>query len=161
VVPTLLQLAAAINLTTGLLPNTALMHKKVFDVLANHYEVTRRPTGTVTQRIAEVLGVQDVVVAYAIENLAQEGQANSYSAVHSTNCYIFYRPANPGVMVPTWGYQPRMMTPRTNPQGWSIRQLPDPEGGVTRVQLEWILQCVRLSSSAGLWQSSRRFNEPA
>jgi hypothetical protein len=113
----LLLLAAAINLTTGLLPNTALMHKKVFDVLANHYEVTRWPTGTVTQRIAEVLGVQDVVVAYAIENLAQEGQANSYSAVHSTNCYIFYRPANLRVMVPTWGYQPRMMTPRTNPQG--------------------------------------------
>ena len=111
-----LNLRLAGSFYARLLPTTVLMHTKVYDVLANRYEVTRRATGTIDERIAEVIGVQNLVLAYGLENTAQEGQPAVWTPVHSTNVYIFYRPPTPGIMVPTWGYQPRMRTPRRNAQ---------------------------------------------
>lgn len=99
--------------------------------------MVRRPAPTLTQRIAETLGVKTIVLASATENTAQEGQAFIGTAVHSTNVYLYVRPDNPGILTPSWGYQVRHKNPRTNANGFAIRQLPDYESGVTRVQIEF------------------------
>lgn len=91
----------------------AVMTQDVFDVLVNHPDILARLNGgsTVTntalvtqQKLAEVLGVNEILVPRAIQNTAKEGLPDAHSFMATKRFALFSRPKSPGIMVPASGY---------------------------------------------------------
>lgn len=91
----------------------AVMTQDVLDVLLNHPNLINRLNGGATtanpavvtkQRLAELLGVSEILVPRAIANFAKEGLADQNDFVVKNRFAIFSRPKAPGMMVPSSGY---------------------------------------------------------
>lgn len=91
----------------------AVMTQDVYDVLVNHPDILGRLNGgsTVTNtalvtqaKLAEVLGVSEILIPRAIQNTAKEGLSDVHGFVATKRFAIFARPKAPGLMVPASGY---------------------------------------------------------
>jgi Phage major capsid protein E len=103
--------------TTGYEPNVLVLGKAVYDKLIDHAEIVDRvkynqvigpaPSGVArvdTQALANLFGLDRVLVMKSIYNTAAEGQTNSHSFIGGKNALLAYAPPNPGLMVPSAGY---------------------------------------------------------
>lgn len=90
-----------------------VMTQDVYDVLINHPDIlarlnggsTIRDTSLVTQqKLAEVLGLAEILIPRAIQNTGKEGLADVNSFVATNRFAIYARPKTPGLMVPASGY---------------------------------------------------------
>lgn len=90
-----------------------VMTQDVYDVLTNHPDIlarlnggaTTRDTALVTQqKLAEILGLAEILIPRAIQNTGKEGLADVNSFVATKRFAIFARPKAPGLMVPASGY---------------------------------------------------------
>ena len=90
-----------------------VMTQDVYDVLTNHPDIlarlnggaTTRDTALVTQqKLAEILGLAEILIPRAIQNTGKEGLADVNSFVATKRFAIFARPKTPGLMVPASGY---------------------------------------------------------
>ena len=93
--------------------HVAVMTQDVYDLLVNHPNILGRlnsgstvtNTALVTQtKLAEVLGVSEILIPRAIQNTAKEGLADAHSFVATKRFAIYSRPKAPGLMVPSSGY---------------------------------------------------------
>lgn len=91
----------------------AVMTQDVFDVLSNHPDILGRLNGgstvvntaLITQaKIAEIFGVNEILIIRAIQNTGKEGLADAHSFLASKKFALFSRPRNPGMMVAASGY---------------------------------------------------------
>jgi hypothetical protein len=91
---------------TGYLPNVLVLGRSVFTVLANHPQITDRIKYTqravvTTDLLAELLGVEKVVVANSVQETAQEGQTSSIAPIVDVNSFwLGYATANPSLDEP-------------------------------------------------------------
>lgn len=92
-------------------PNTVAMGRAVYDQLVNHPQVTDRLKYTaratneeVTNAIADLFGVQKVLIGEAISNTANEGQADATSFIWGKNVYLLYVTDTPAVESVSAGY---------------------------------------------------------
>jgi hypothetical protein len=96
--------------TTGFRPNTIVMHYDVFDALVDNPDLVDRIKYTSRESItedtlAQVFGVERVLVAGAIENTAKEGQAPAVmDFVYGKHMLLCYVAKSPGLMTPSAGY---------------------------------------------------------
>lgn len=86
---------SAIHSNTFLTANTAVIPKQVFDVMKNHAAFIERikysQKGIVTaELIAEVLGVERVIIATAGKNTAKEGQTDTMGYVWGKDIILAY-----------------------------------------------------------------------
>ena len=94
---------------TGYVPNTVIMSYKVFSALVDNSDIVDRIKDTSMESVTEELlarlfGVDRVLIMAATYNTANEGATASYSLVGDKHVLVCYTPANPGLMVPSAGY---------------------------------------------------------
>lgn len=96
--------------TTGYEPNTMVLGYAVFQVLKNHpllvdrYKYTQAGAIVTEDLLAQLFGVERVLVAKAVVNTAAEGLSGSYSFTVGNSALLCYTTPNPGLMTPSAGY---------------------------------------------------------
>jgi hypothetical protein len=103
--------AEAIRQKTGYKPNIMVIGYRAWLKIRRHPDIIRASYpgagvgGLVTpEQFAKAVMVDKVIVAEPIKNTTEEGQADSFTDVWSTNCILAYIAPRPGIMVPTFGY---------------------------------------------------------
>lgn len=90
-----------------------VMTQDVYDVLINHPDIIARLNGgaTVTNtalatkaKLAEVLGVAEILIPRAVQNTGKEGLAEVNGFVATRRFALYSRPKAAGLMVPASGY---------------------------------------------------------
>jgi len=98
-----------IQLNTGRIPNCLLLGSETwYSGLLNHPDMIERLPDSapriITQPfVANLLGLEDVLIAHAARNSAVEGATASYASILGDSALLFYRNPNPGRMSPTAG----------------------------------------------------------
>lgn len=99
--------------STGYEPNKLVLGRPVFDVLLDHPTIIDRikygqtqggPAMTNLQILAQLFGVDEVLVMNAIENTAKEGQTAAHSFIGGKVALLTYSNPAPGLMSPSAGY---------------------------------------------------------
>ena len=102
--------------STGYTPNVLTLGKPVFDALEDHPDIVDRikysgmtdrsgsPARVNERTLAQLFGLDEILVMRAIENTAKEGQTNSSSFIAGKNALLTPRAANPTRMTPSAGY---------------------------------------------------------
>ena len=99
--------------STGFEPNTLVLGRQVYDVLADNPDVIERVNagqtpgnpamGTLMAMMA-LFEIERIFVMNAIENTAAEGQDPVHSFIGGNHALLCYAAPSPGLMVPTAGY---------------------------------------------------------
>lgn len=105
-----LQAQIAVQKKTGLRPNVLVLGAELQAVLLHNANIIDRikytQAGILTpQLLAGVFGVEEVLVAGAIKNTANEDATFSGSFIVGDGALLLYRPASPGLETPASGYQ--------------------------------------------------------
>lgn len=99
--------------STGFLPNTLVLGRKVYDALQDHPDIVDRikygqtaPGAAVvdTSELQALFKVPRILVSQAIYNSADEGATNNHQFISGSNALLTYSAPNPGLMTPTGGY---------------------------------------------------------
>ena len=96
---------------TGYEPNTFVLGYKVFQTLKNHpllvdrYKYTQAGAIVTEDLLAQLFGVERVLVAKAVVNSGKEGaNSQSYDFTVGSQALLCYTAPNPGLMTPSAGY---------------------------------------------------------
>lgn len=94
---------------TGFLPNTFVMGYQVWEKLMHHPDLVDRikysgGRTVTTEVVAQLFGLERVIVCMAVENTAAEGETASYSFVHGKHALLCYVNRTPGLLAPSAGY---------------------------------------------------------
>jgi hypothetical protein len=95
--------------TTGFEPNKLVLGYDAYRVLRNHPDIIDRVKYTGrdvpdTQYLAQLFGVDEVLVAKAVKNTAAEGQTGAFSFSFGKSAMLVYAPATPSLLTPSAGY---------------------------------------------------------
>lgn len=93
---------------TGSVPNVLVMNQEVFDILLQHPDILDRYKYTTVanlakEQVAAALGVEQIIVASAIDNSAQEGAAFVGEYIFPDHCLLAYVSPTVGRRIPTAG----------------------------------------------------------
>lgn len=99
----------AIEQETAVRANTLVVDPGTDVVLKNHASIINRivytqPGFVTDDLLARAFGVDNYMVARAIENTAVEGETKSMSFMMPEGALLAYTPSNPGLMEPACGY---------------------------------------------------------
>lgn len=103
-----------ILVNTGYVPNTLVCSYDVWIKLKNHPDMIDRikysasaanPAVSSESAVAQVLGVERLLVASAIKNSAVESETASYGFTHGKSALLCYVSPSPGILSPSAGYQ--------------------------------------------------------
>lgn len=100
---------ARVEAASGFLPNKLVINRQVWHDIKQHPDVVDRVKHTsanavTTDLVAQLMGVDSVLVAAAARNTAAEGLANSGAYIAGDDALLVYAPANPSLMEPSGGY---------------------------------------------------------
>lgn len=102
---------ATVLQNTGYEPNTFVLGYKVFQTLKNHpllvdrYKYTQSGAIVTEDLLAQLFGVDRVLVAKAVVNSGAEGtNSQSYDFTVGSGALLCYTAPNPGLMTPSAGY---------------------------------------------------------
>ena len=96
-----------VEAATGYTPNTLLLGAKVVNTgLRNHPDIIARlpdnaPRVVTREFLANLFGVDRVLIAKSIRNTADEGATGSYSRILGNHALLAYVDPNPGLRLPT------------------------------------------------------------
>lgn len=99
----------AMKKKTGYKPNKFVLAEDVWTALQDNADfldriaITQRKIVT-TELLASVLGIEEVLIAGAIENTAIEGAADAMDFVFTKDALLLYAAPRPSIMLPTAGY---------------------------------------------------------
>lgn len=98
---------------TGYEPNKLILGYEVYKTLINHVDIIDRvkygqtagsPAMANEQTLAQIFGVDEILVMRGIYNTAKEGATASYSFIGGKKALLCYAPPSPGLMTPSAGY---------------------------------------------------------
>ena len=96
---------------TGQTPNLAFFGFQTWEQLRFHPDVVDRvkyvgtvDPGAVLRAVAQLLDVERVVVGDAVQNTANEGQADSLSYIWGKHAWLAYVAPRPSLVLPAFGY---------------------------------------------------------
>lgn len=98
---------------TGFVPNTLVLGPHVFEALCMHPDILERvkyggtpgsPAVVSEQALAQVLGIDRVVVPMAVLNSAGEGKTASYDFLYGKHALLCYSNPTPSLLTPSAGY---------------------------------------------------------
>lgn len=145
----------SIRSVTGYKPNVAVFGPLTWDRFRRHPDVIAYVRGSgdsvgggsvTEQQVANAFELSKVLVGNAIQNVAAEGAAASYSDVWSTHIALMYVAPNPGRMVPTYGYT-FQWRPAGFPAPFTVRRF-DEENKMLEVQEVHHFQDEKIVSTA-------------
>lgn len=95
--------------TTGFEANKLVLGYDVYKTLRNHPDIIDRVKYTGrdvpdTQYLAQLFGLDEVLVAKAVKNTAAEGQTGSFSFTFGKVALLVHSAPNPGLLMPSAGY---------------------------------------------------------
>lgn len=95
--------------TTGFEANKLVLGYDVYATLRNHPDIIDRVKYTGrdvpdTQYLAQLFGLDEVLVAKAVKNTAAEGQTGSFSFTFGKSALLVHSAPNPGLLMPSAGY---------------------------------------------------------
>ena len=99
--------------STGYEPNTLVLGKEVYDVLADNPDIIERvnagqtpgnPAMGTLNAMATLFEIEKILVMKSIENTAKEGQTPVHSFIGGANALLCYSAPSPGLMTPSAGY---------------------------------------------------------
>lgn len=95
--------------TTGFEANKLVLGYDVYATLRNHPDIIDRVKYTGrdvpdTQYLAQLFGLDEVLVAKAVKNTAAEGQTGSFSFSFGKSALLVHSAPNPGLLMPSAGY---------------------------------------------------------
>jgi hypothetical protein len=105
----------AVTALTGIKPNVLVLTPDVYNVLVNHAEIIERikysQLGVTTEQLmAEIFGIDKLLVAWAVTNSAEEQapatvpQVGNYNFAMSNGALLLYAAPGPSLMRPSAGY---------------------------------------------------------
>jgi hypothetical protein len=100
--------ATTIQAATGYLPNVCAMDWQVFSkLMTNAKIIAQLVTGEqlTLQRLAQLFGVEEIILGTALTNTAKKGQTVSLGRVWGKDVLFFYRERRPALKRPSFGYQ--------------------------------------------------------
>lgn len=105
--------ACNIRLTIGQPALNGVMGYEVWSKLKNHPDIIDRikysagpnsPAIATINAVAALMGLDSLLIGYAIENTAAEGASNSIAPVWGKHFLVYYRPPTPSLLAPAAGY---------------------------------------------------------
>lgn len=99
--------------STGLRPNKMAISRAVLDALTEHPDIIDRikygqtpgsPAIANLEILAQIFGLQEVVVGSAVENAAAEGLADNHQFILSKSVLLAHAAPSPGIMTASAGY---------------------------------------------------------
>lgn len=98
-----------VEAATGFLPNKLVIGRQVWYDLKNHPDIVDRVKYTSgapidTQIVARLFGLDEILVAGAIQNTAAEGVTHAGSHIVGDDALLVYSPPSPGLLQPAAGY---------------------------------------------------------
>lgn len=159
---------STIEESTGFTPNTLVVGKRVLDALEDHPDIVDRikyagmtgPSGNPARvnenTLAQLFGLERVMVSRAIENTAAEGLTNSHSFIAGKKALLTYAAPSPSLMTPTGGYtfSWRGYMGTSNALGMAISRFAMDELKSTRVEGEMAYDQKLVSADLGyFWDS--------
>lgn len=95
--------------TTGFEANKLVLGYETYKTLRNHPDIIDRVKYTGrdvpdTAYLAQLFGVDEVLVAKAVKNTATEGQTGSFSFTFGKGALLVHSAPNPGILTPSAGY---------------------------------------------------------
>lgn len=122
----------AIRQSTHYKPNLAVIPELTWIKLRRHPDIVRAifpgaGIGGVAspQQLANLLGIDRVLIPEAIQNTGADGLADVFTDVWSTSVVLAYVPPRPGIMVPTFGYAFRWTGPNIGPGNFAVERRRD------------------------------------
>lgn len=100
---------ARIESETSCLPNKLVINRQGWFDLKNHPDIVDRvkhvsKDSITTAIVANLLGLDEVLVASAVHNTAPEGTAHNGSYIMGDNALLVHAAPSPGLMTPSGGY---------------------------------------------------------
>lgn len=150
--------------STGYEPNKLVLGRAVYDTLLDHPSIIDRikygqtaPGAAMTsaQILAQLLGVDEVLVMNSIENTAKEGQSAAHSFIGGKRALLCHSASSPGLMTPTAGYTfswTGLMG--AGNEGNRIRQFRMEPIGVDRVEIDMCFDMKMVASDLGYFWNS-------
>lgn len=141
---------------TGYKPNVLVLAKNVYSALRNNPAVYGRYIGVIPQIMDEdllkkALGVEEIIIAEAVLNNSQEGQAKSMGFLLSNTFLLCYKTKTPSIMAPTAGYTFEWVGyPGANGLTAVVRQFRMEEIRSTRMEAEAAYDFKIVSSDMGI-----------
>lgn len=94
---------------TGRRPNVLVLGADVWSVLQDHADFLERIKYTqrgivTTDLLAAVLGLDRVVVAWGVQNTANENATGSYDFIFGKNALLVHSASSPSILTPSAGY---------------------------------------------------------
>jgi Phage major capsid protein E len=101
--------SAEIESNTGMLPNTLVVNRRVWQALKNHPDIVDRVKHTsgaslTTDVVARLMGLDRIVIAAGVRNSAQEGATAAVDYIAGNHALLAYSASSPGLMTPSAGY---------------------------------------------------------
>lgn len=102
-------LKSTIKSKTGYMPNTLVLARDTFQILKNNASILDRikytQRGVVTEELlANLFGVDKLLVADAVLNSAAEGQSDNLDFLIANKALLVYAAPNPSILKPSAGY---------------------------------------------------------
>lgn len=99
----------AVHKKTGFMPNKMVMGPEVWDVIADHPDFLERikfvqRAIVAPELLSGVLGLDEILIANAIQDTAQEGAADALDYIFGKNVLLAYAAPRPSLMHPSAGY---------------------------------------------------------
>ena len=99
----------AILSTTGFEANKLVLGYEAYSVLRNHPDIIDRVKYTGrdvpdTQYLAQLFGLDEVLVAKSVKNTAKEGQTGAFDFTFGKSALLVHSAPNPGLLMPSAGY---------------------------------------------------------
>lgn len=146
---------------TGYEPNKLVLGRAVYDTLLDHPSIIDRikygqtaPGAAMTsaQILAQLLGVDEVLVMNSIENTAKEGQTAAHSFIGGKRALLCHSATSPGLMTPTAGYTFSWTGfMGAGNEGNRIRQFRLEQLGVDRVEIDMCFDMKMVASDLGFF----------
>ena len=142
---------------TGYRPNKLVCGVQAFTELKNNSDVLDRikytQQGTATEGLlASLLGLEEVLVARAIRNTANEGATASYSRIYgASNALLAYAPKTPSLMHPSLGYTFTWSGYQGSNQGQRVSRFRMDHLRSDRIEMEMAYDQKLVSSSLGFF----------
>jgi hypothetical protein len=98
-----------IKLKTGFKPNTMVLSEDAWNAVQDsadfldRFAMTERKIMT-TDLLANVLGLEKVLIGGAVENTANEGAAPTMARLFAKDCLLVYAAPRPSLLLPSGGY---------------------------------------------------------
>lgn len=94
---------------TGFLPNVLVVNRRGWIALKNHPDIVDRvkhtnPNAITTEQVARLMDLDEILVASAVRNTAQEGEAASVDYIFGNHAVLLYRTSTPAIDEPSSGY---------------------------------------------------------